>query len=215
MRNAVIGGVFSVLLMSTVAHATATDIALNKTIVAVSSEFSSDYSAAYAVDGFKGDTTNAGVYPYWLTANGVTTGWVTIDLGAVYNITSFLVSDTHNGSYVDRGTNAFSIGVGSTAAESQSNVTASSSFSLSDWQNLTDKTVTASATGEFVTFNILSAYGNGLNDPNGPYDTANGGGLGELAVFGTLAAVPAPEPMTMALLGTGLLGLIAARRRSV
>jgi uncharacterized protein (TIGR03118 family) len=62
-------------------------------------------------------------------------------------------------------------------------------------------------------------FGNGGNggSPDDLYFTAGIPGPGEVedhGLFGSIAVVPTPEPGTLTLIGTGLLGLIGYRRRS-
>jgi hypothetical protein len=225
MRSVIAGGLLTVL-MSTTAFAT-TSLALNAPIAAVSSEYNVNssyyFQGSYINDGVGGATANTSTgpnYGFWVADSGVTSAYVTIDLGASYNIGSFVVQDTHNQVFYDRGTKDFKIGVGSTAALALANAqggsaAASGTFSVSDWKNLTDVTLNTSATGEFVTFLALTAYSNAVFDSTGNGTTFGGTssvGLNEISVF---AATGVPEPISMAVLGSGLIGLAALRRRRV
>lgn len=222
MRSAIVGGLFSILMMSSAAHALQTNIALGAPVTSNSENnaYSYTFSGSAVTDGKTGDTSPGGIFSFWISQDNVTSAFVTIDLGATYNITGLTVEDTHNGAYFDRGTNAFAVGFGSTALTAQAAASGSpvttGAFTVAQWQNLTDVSVTAPGTGRFVTFLATSAYGNSTGD-----NTGNGSvhsfsvGLNEIQVFGTLANASVPEPISMALLGSGLLGLIALRRRSV
>lgn len=224
MRSAVVGGLLSILLMSSVAHALPTNFAFTKSVMSDSENDHYNYTfiGGAVTDGVTKDTRPNGIFSFWLAQDQVTSAYVTIDLGDTYNITGLTVEDTHNQQYFDRGTNAFAIGIGNTALNSQSlafaNPATTGAFTVDDWKNLTDKSITAAGTGRYVTFQALSAYGNTLYDATG---TGNANpstlsvGLNEIQVFGTLANAAVPEPMTMTLLGSGLLGLIALRRRSL
>lgn len=230
MRNAIAGGVFSVLMMASGAHAAA-NIALGAptTSSSVNNAYGYTFTSNAVTDGVKNDSAPGGVYSYWLAQDGVTSAFVTIDLGASYNITGFTLTDTHNGSFYDRGTASFAIGVGSTAVGSQAaavggSPTATGSFSIAQWKALSDLSLSTAATGRYVTFQALSAYGNTSGDSAGN-NTSNGStagnfptlsvGLGEIAIAGTLVPATVPEPISLAILGAGMVGLLAMRRRSV
>jgi hypothetical protein len=224
MRSAIVGGLFSILMMSSAAHALPMNIALNQPVTSSSENNAYGYTfvAGAVTDGKSGDTQPGGIYSYWIAQDGVTSAFVTIDLGATYNITGLTVEDTHNQTYFDRGTNAFAIGFGGTALAAQNSASSSpvttGAFSVSDWKSLTDVSITAAGTGRFVTFLALSSYSNSPGDSTGN-GTASPStmsvGLNEIQVFGTLPNAAVPEPISMVLLGSGLLGLIALRRRSV
>lgn len=205
MRNVIAGGLLSVLMMSTAAHATPSPIA-STTVV----DFSTAYPG-YAADNVVGGNPSL----YWLLADGVTTGFVTIDLGATYNISSLIITDTHNGIYNDRGTNAFTIGFGSSAmAAETSPAVYSGNFLYADWLNSTPMTINVTGTARYVTFDINSAYGNSTDQATFVTDGSRsvGGGLASISVLGALPSA-VPEPISMAILGAGLLGLVGVRFR--
>lgn len=227
MRSAIAGGLFSVVMMASTAHAT-TNIALGATVVANSTSvtYGDGGNPSAIVDGITGDSTTGSGVSYWVGQDyqfgNTETGYVTIDLGGTYNITGFTLTDTHNAQYFDRGTKDFVIGVGASASDALLNATggnaaATSAFSLTQWQQLTDLTVGTSATGRYVTFYALTDWSNDPNAPGGDGTSAwptRSAGLSELQVAGTLVSA-VPEPISMAILGTGLVGLLAMRRRNV
>src|SRR5665213_2806261 len=98
---------------------------------------SETFPCANVDDGKTGDSGSPSNWSFWLSPQGTTTGsFVTIDLGAVDNISQIVVEDSHNRGFFDRGTQDFTIGVSSDDVHFTTIVT--SAFSNSDWQNLTD-----------------------------------------------------------------------------
>ncbi len=175
------------------------NLALGKTVVNYSGFYNSGsevFPAQTITDGRYNDTGSPSDWSFWLTPQGLN-GFATVDLGATYSLTSFVLQDTHNRGYFDRGTNAYTIAV-STDNVSFTDVV-SDSFSASEWSNLTLKTNTlgASALGRYVRFTVDSRYGASA-------------GLNEIEVYGQAV----PEPATIAALGLGALGILRRRRKA-
>jgi len=174
------------------------NLALGKTVVDFSPYYNSGsevFPAQTITDGRYDDTGSPSDWSFWLTPNGQT-GYATIDLGATYSLTSFVLQDTHNRFYFDRGTADYDIALSLDGVNFSTVVT--DMFSASERNNLTLKTNTLGAPtlGRYVRFTALSTYGASA-------------GLNELEAYGQAV----PEPTTMAALGLGALALIKRRRK--
>jgi hypothetical protein len=153
-------------------------------------------------------TENFGV-GYWLNPdNGPVNAYITVDLGAVYNLSSVTLFNTNNGPYGDRGTGNFQIFGSNTVAGG----------ALVGGTSLLSATLNAGANGNpaaqsftlggsyrYISFNPTSVSVSGT-----PCCGANVYGLDELQVFG--AAVPEPAALSLMILGFGLVGFAARRR---
>lgn len=194
-------GSVAVFAFTTVLAAAQTDVALGKTVTSSGyyNQGSEVFPASNITNGETGDTGTGYNWSFWLTPQGDNTGWAIIDLGSDYSLSYFMLQDTHNRGYFDRGTDAYTISV-STNGVNFTQV-ASDSFSLSAWQNLTWNTDTLGSpvVARYVEVNILSGYG------------GNSVGLNEVEAFGVPATTPEPAPL--AALGLGALGLVVRRKR--
>jgi hypothetical protein len=144
-------------------------------------------------NGEYGDTGSPYNWSFWLTPD-YQGGYATINLQKLYSVTSFVVQDTHNRGYYDRGTIGFEILLSANGINFTPVV--ASAFTTSEWDNLTLVTYNISPTSaQYVEFLVTSYYG---------YSA----GINELDVYGN----PVPLPPTVLLLGSGLVGLLGFRR---
>lgn len=148
-------------------------------------------------DGRFGDTGTGFDWSFWLSPQGTTNVPVTIDLAGMFSISSFVLQDSHNRGYYDRGTKDFTLRLSLDAINYTTVYTGA--FSSSDWTDLNLVTINLSsaATGRYIQFEPLSLFG------------GQSAGLNELQAFG----VAIPEPSTFALLGCGALAFFTFRRR--
>ncbi len=147
---------------------------------------------------------------YWLNPdNGPANAYITVDLGAVYNLTGVTLYNTHNGPYADRGTGDFQI-FGSNSVAGGALVGGTSLLSATLTPEVsgdpTAQAFTLSGSYRFISFNPTSVSVGG-----NPCCGANVYGLDELKVFGT--AVPEPATWALMIAGFGMTGF-AMRRRS-
>jgi hypothetical protein len=138
----------------------------------------------------------------WISSN--TSGNVDFDLGASYDISAmaFWSFDFQwTGNFKD-----FSLSAG--LASDFSDAVALGSYTAvnpdySTFPNIPVQTFSfAATTARYVRFSVSNNYGNGSQ-----------AGLSEVAFGGTLTPPPVPEPATSVMLGLGMAGLLAARRR--
>ena len=77
-------------------------------VAAVSSEYSSTYLAANTIDGSLVESTAIPRH-YWLSLNGATTGYITYDFEAPFELTQVRLANTHNTIANDRGSKGYQI----------------------------------------------------------------------------------------------------------
>jgi hypothetical protein len=177
-----------------------TDLALGKPVTGPYYDQGSEvFPVSNITNGEFGDTGSPYNWSFWLTPQGYSTGSAVIDLGSVGTIDSFVLQDTHNRGYYDRGTDGYTIAVSDDDVHFTTVVT--DSFTYANWVDLdlvTD-TLASSVDARYVEFNITSIYG------------GNSGGLNELEVMGHPASsVPAPAAVCTA--GIGFIGMLRRRR---
>jgi hypothetical protein len=155
---------------------------------------------------------------YWLNPdNGPAGAFITIDLGAVYNLGGIDLFNTHNGPYQDRGTGDFTItgsnsvtdlGGGNFALDGAT-VVASGTLNpeFNTAETIAAQSFAASGAFRYLSFNPTSVSAGGASCCG-----ANVYGLDELRVFSGAAV---PEPATWALMigGFGMAGAMFRRRR--
>lgn len=171
------------------AYDTTGNLAYNKT-VSVSGTISGHpaiHSGSFINDGYFGNGRS------WIgnSANS----WLTIDLGSKFNLNEISFGRDRLGFFNDRDPGQFTIAVSSDLNQGYQTIVNSS----------------------MVSFNGMIAGNDTILTNFTPIETryikmtfaANGTAIDEVIVHGT----PTPEPATMLLLGSGLAGLIGARRK--
>ncbi len=147
-----------------------------------------------------GVTHSGGDNNSWLSSSGVYSGYLTFDLGSVYDISKFVMWNGASG--ISASVNGFSM--------STSNDSSFSTFtnvgSFYGHQSNYDATVydLVDTTARYVKFTINGNFGNGCCMA-----------VGDIA-FETnqVTAVPEPETYAMMLAGLGLMGAISRRRKA-
>jgi MYXO-CTERM domain-containing protein len=176
------------------------NVALNKPATATSTyPAGQTFAASKAVDGVTSDAQQF----QWLSADGVTSASLTIDLLGGFDVSEFQLLNTANAGFQDRATGTFSIDVAGPDGVFRNVL---SPRTLQGFAAGFQSEFVALGNVQFVRYNMLS-----ITDPDngGPFPLA-GGGLNEIRVIGTAAV---PEPAT-ALMGVfGLAGLALRRRR--
>lgn len=156
---------------------------------------------------------------YWLNPdNGPANAFITVDLGAVYQLGSVELYNTHNGPFQDRGTGAFSI-YGSNSVINLGG----GNYGLSNANLLLSATLIAGDNSQIIlpaqTFNLNGAYRYISFNPTSvavggnPCCGANNYGLNELRVF-TGSGTPEPAAWALMITGFGAAGAMLRRRRT-
>jgi hypothetical protein len=157
------------------------------------------FPATNVTDGRFGDTGEPYSWSFWLSPQGTVNGVVTVDLLGQYSLSSFVLQNSHNRGFYDRGTNDFILRISSDGVNFTTFFTGA--FTSTEWTELTLRTISLNepVVGQYLQFQSLSLYG------------GQSAGLNELQAFG----VAVPEPSTWILLagGAAALGLIGSQRR--
>ena len=171
-----------------------------------------DQPAGRIFDQQTGPITEVYTVGYWINGdNGPANAFITIDLGAAYNLTSFNLFNTSNGFNGDRGTGAFSI-----AASNAIAVAGANGFTLAGpIVTIANGSLTAQSTSGFLTaqtfgtlsgtaFRYLQFLPTSVASANQIVNgIQNNYGLNELRVFGDRAAGAVPEPASWAMMIAG------------
>ena len=176
------------------------------------------YSATYAAGNIFGQQTGTvtdNVGQYWVAQDSfaIARYYITIDLGAEYQIESLDLFNTHNSTNNDRGTGNFAI-----YASNSVTAVSASNFQLAGTVTQLVSGTLAPATGNPAaqtfavasvgTFRYLSFEPLSVAAPGTPF-TSRAYGLNELRVFATAV----PEPGTAAAMMAGLGVVLLAKRR--
>lgn len=150
-------------------------------------------------DGRYDDTGSAGDWSFWLGRDRMPGEFVTIDLGEIFNLTSFVLQNTHNRSANDRGTRDFILetSLDGSVYTTAVSATLASVFGTGNSIPLETFALSTPVLGRYVKFTAVNFY-------------TNGAGLNELSVYGN-AIIPEPTSLLMSL--TGVACLIPALRR--
>lgn len=160
---------------------------------------------------------------YWLNSDGRKPAFITIDLGAAYQIGSFDLFNSLN--LRDRGTAGFEIyGANTAVAASGIGVTGltlgSDALLLASGTLVFDNNWRDLAAQSFASLNTSQSFRYLQFRPTSPMTPSYGGaayGLNELRVFeygGSTPAVPEPTSWAMMICGFGLAGGVLRSRRS-
>jgi PEP-CTERM motif len=217
-----IGGVALALSLATGAHAA--QIALAPSNVIGASGFYTAccaFQAGNIFDQQTGPVTETFGAGYWLNPdNGPTNAFITIDLGAVYDLSQVDLFNTHNGGYQDRGTGDFTI-MGSNSVTDLGGgdfalvggvVVASGTLApeFNTATTITDQSFAATGSFRYLSFDPTSVSVGGA-----PCCGANVYGLDELRVSGVSGgAVPEPASWALMIGGFGMAGAMLRRRRA-
>jgi hypothetical protein len=180
------------------------------------------FQAGNIFDQQTGAVTEAFGGGYWLNPdNGPATAFITIDLGAVYDLSSIDLFNTHNGGYQDRGTGDFTI-TGSNSVTDLGGgdfalvggvVVASGTLApeFNTAATITDQNFAAVGSFRYLSFNPTSVSVGGS-----PCCGTNVYGLDELRVSGSAAgAVPEPASWALMIGGFGMAGAMLRRRHTM
>lgn len=148
---------------------------------------------------------------YWINPDyGPANAYITVDLGAAYNLSGVTLFNTHNSSYRDRGTGNFQIFGSNTVAGGAlvgGTSILSATLNAGATANPVAQSFTLGGSYRYISFNPTSVAASGNSC------CATGYGLDELRVFG--AAVPEPGAWSLMIVGFGLVGFAARRRVAV
>ena len=172
-----------------------------------------NFNPGSILDQQTGSVTESFGAGYWLNPdNGPAAAFITIDLGAVYSLSSISLFNTSNGAYGDRGTGSFQILGGNSVTGGMINApsVAASGVLAADAPSTTRTAQVFAAAGSF---RYISFNPTGVASFNNPCCGANVYGLNELRVEG--ATVPEPAAWALMIAGFGMVGVAARRRSSV
>ncbi|GMV39898.1 MAG: hypothetical protein AMXMBFR64_16140 [Myxococcales bacterium] len=142
-----------------------TNVALGRKATA-NKTYSGSYPASQAVDG----RPESGAGTYWLAPNGAKDAHVTVDLGAPHVVDRIRVINTRNGSFNDRSTKDYRLGISMDGVTFT--VVASGTLADDDWTTWVTSTLAPPLVARHVRFYADTYFGSGA-------------GLGELEVYGT------------------------------
>ena len=182
---------------------------------------SGQFNATQILGNQSGTITEPSQSGYWLNPdNGPANPYITVNLGALYYLSSVELFNTSNANYQDRGTGDFSIVGGNHVIY----VPGQGLVMTGSTTTLTSGTLTAATNAEAVSgipgqsfatlgnpVQFLEFLPTSVASGGPPCCGANNYGLNELTVFGT--AVPAPEPASLAIWGLVIAGGLAVARR--
>ena len=178
--------------------------------------------AAFSLETFSinrpGGVTESFGAGYWLNPdNGPANAFITVDLGAVTDLSGVELYNTHNGGHNDRGTGDFTImgsnsvadlGGGNYALVGATTLVSGTLTATNDSQTtVPGQSFAASGAYRYISFNPTSVAVSGS-----PCCGANNYGLDELQVFGS--AVPEPAAWALMLFGLGGFGVSLRARRA-
>lgn len=173
--------------------------------------FTGQFSALKVVDEQTGPISVENFQTYWIKSSSG--GYFVLDLGAQYSISQIALFNTHNDGFNDFGTNAFTV----RGSNSVSFLDANLGYTLSGASvilssNLAHQPGQIPSAQSFTTSNGLASDASYRYLSFTTDSTYGGGGLNEIKVYGTVAAVPEPST-TAALAGFAVLGVALWHRR--
>lgn len=185
-------------------------------VVGASGSFDARFLPDNIVDQQSSAITDVSGSTYWLnlTNSGATQVYITLDLGAAYRIDELVLFNTHNDTWFDRGTGAFSVlganavvdmGAGNFKVTGPAVTLVSGALAASTTTVPVGQTFAVSDTGAYRYISFQPTGVASLNAAAGP--TAYG--LNEFRVYAT--AVPEPAPIAMLLAGLLVVGLKVRR----
>lgn len=188
--------------------------------------FLGDYSGLFPASSILDHQTGTIVEPaqdgsYWLNSdNGPSNAYIVIDLGSAIHLGSFDLFNTHNATFGDRGTGAFSIeasnsiapGAGTGSDLSGSIVTLVSGTLLASPVGIPLAAQTFLST-DVGSYRYIRFSPHSVAAPGTPCCGTNVYGLNELRAFDAPVSV-IPEPATLGFLGVGLAVLGLLRKRT-
>lgn len=193
------GGLIALALpFCTAITANAQNLALNRPVTGNTyyDQGSETFTWQNVTDGQYNDSGVPFDWSFWLTPQN-TGGFFTVDLGELYSLSSFVLQNTHNRGYNDRGTRDYTISLSADGTNFSPVVIGTLEFFTSSVSTIPTVTVNIDPSiARYVRFTANTWYGSSA-------------GLNEIEVYGQ----PVPTPAAAVVLALG--ALTTSRRRRV